>query len=234
MAKLLSRIRNSPGIFALVLISLAGVFAFSGLASEVLEGESHKLDTQILMMFRAGGDGNAPIGPGWVQESMRDLTALGGVTLLTIITLGVFLYMLIIRRPLEAFYVLAAIASGLTISFLLKHGFDRPRPDLWAHGSITYTASFPSGHSMMSALVYFTLATLLAEVDTRKRARSFMFFCAAFITVCVGISRLYLGVHWPSDVAAGWLAGATWALMSWLVYHQFRKAIRRRAAGSGL
>jgi undecaprenyl-diphosphatase len=113
--------------------------------------------------------------------------------------------------------VAATIASGIALSFALKAGFDRPRPDLVPHGSVVYTASFPSGHSMMAALVYLTLGALLARLQPERRLKIYILLLAVLVTLAVGISRVYLGVHWPPDVLAGWAAGAAWAIMSWAV-----------------
>ena len=107
-----------------------------------------------------------------------------------------------------------AIASGIALSFALKAGFDRPRPDLVPHGSVVYTTSFPSGHSMLAATVYPTLGALLARLQPEKRLKAYVLL-AILVTIAVGVSRVYLGVHWPTDVLAGWAAGATWATISW-------------------
>jgi undecaprenyl-diphosphatase len=159
----------------------------------------------------------------------RDFTALGGVGVLTLMTVAAALYLLLDGKRHAALFVILAIASGITISFLLKSGFDRPRPDLVPHGSIVYTSSFPSGHSMMSAVVYLTLGTLLARIQARRRIKAYLLFLAALVTVAVGVSRIYLGVHWPSDVLAGWAAGAGWAMAWWAlaVWLQRRGQVER-------
>jgi undecaprenyl-diphosphatase len=100
---------------------------------------------------------------------------------------------------------------------VLKEFFERPRPDLVPHGAEVFTASFPSGHAMMSAVVYLTLGALLARVETGLRVKAFVLSVSVLLTVLVGISRVYLGVHWPTDVLAGWTVGAAWAVMCWLI-----------------
>jgi undecaprenyl-diphosphatase len=113
--------------------------------------------------------------------------------------------------------VLVSVAGGLLLSTLFKEAFDRPRPDLVTHGATVYTASFPSGHSMMAAVTYLTLAVMYARVEPRRAVKIYLIAVASLIILLVGASRVYLGVHWPTDVLAGWLAGATWALFCWLI-----------------
>src|SRR5690606_8872938 len=105
----------------------------------------------------------------------------------------------------------------LGLSLLLKHGFDRPRPSLVPHGAQVYTQSFPSGHSMLGAITYLTLGALQARQMRGVRVRVYVIASALFATACIGFSRVYLGVHWPTDVLAGWTAGAGWACLCWLV-----------------
>jgi undecaprenyl-diphosphatase len=113
--------------------------------------------------------------------------------------------------------VVIAVGGGTLLSFLLKGGFDRPRPELVPHGSYVYTASFPSGHSMMSAVVYLTLGALLVRIHPKRRTKAYILTIAVITTLAVGVSRVYMGVHWPSDVLGGWTLGAAWALLCWLV-----------------
>lgn len=204
-----------------------GVWGFAELADEVLEGDTRDFDERIVLMFRNPMDLSDPLGPEWVEEMGRDFTALGGVGVLTALTLSVIGYLLLIQKRQTALTVVLAIGSGILVSLLLKHGFDRPRPDLVPHASHAYTSSFPSGHSMMSAICYLTLATLLASVRKTRRVKIYLISLAALITFAVGLSRVYMGVHWPTDVLGGWLAGSVWALAAWLVSH-WRKSYHFR------
>jgi undecaprenyl-diphosphatase len=202
----------------LILGSLSfGVWMFVALADEVLEGDSHAADRTILLWFRTAGDLSDPLGPGWLEEMVRDFTALGGIGVLTVATLAVVGFLLIAGKHRTGLFVLGAVGSGLALSFLLKYGFDRPRPDLVPHGSIVYTSSFPSGHSMLSALTYLTLGALLAWQQHRWKLKAYVFGVAVLLTLLTGVSRVYLGVHWPTDVLAGWTAGIAWALAWWLL-----------------
>jgi undecaprenyl-diphosphatase len=217
---------NYPGTFArhhfasLALLILGfGVFVFIGIADEMREGDTLRLDRWLLLVLRAPGDPGDPLGPAWVEEMFRDFTALGGIGvlgLLTLVSIG-YLWLQGLRRI--AWFLLLAILGGLLLSLALKAGFHRPRPELVSHGSMIYTSSFPSGHSMLAAVVYLTGGALLAVVHTARRVRVYLIGCAVLATLLVGVSRVYLGVHWPSDVLAGWAAGAAWAAACWLAAH---------------
>lgn len=193
------------------------IWAFIEVADEVVEGESHATDSRVILALRNANDLSDPLGPLWVEELGRDFTALGGVGVLTLLTLSVAGYLWLIGKVRAMLLVLGAIGSGLLASTLLKQGFDRPRPDLVPHDSLVYTASFPSGHSMMAAITYLTLAALLARVLPNRATKVYFLALAVIVTVGVGVSRVYLGVHWPSDVLAGWAVGASWALLFWLI-----------------
>lgn len=214
--RFVSTVRSEYLLLIILALICGGAWAFVGLADEVMEGETHDVDETILLAMRNPADRSDPIGPGWVEEMGRDFTALGGVAVLTFIALVSVGHMLLRGRTRSALYLAGTVAGGMLLSTLLKLGFDRPRPDLVPHESIVYTASFPSGHSMMSAVVYLTIGALVARLDCRPALRIYVIAVAVFTTLAVGVSRVYLGVHWPSDVLAGWTAGATWALLCWL------------------
>lgn len=201
------------GLVLLLLGVAAAAWAFVALADQVLEGDTHDFDREILLFLRTPGDTKDPLGPPWVEEAMRDFTAFGGVAALTAISLVVVGYLFLERRWAHALLVVAAVTSGVGLSSLLKFGFDRPRPDLVSHGSYVATSSFPSGHSMVAAVAYLTLGALLARSQRRTHLKVYIVSCAALLTLVVGASRVYLGVHWPSDVLAGWAGGAGWAAL---------------------
>jgi len=206
---------------------LLGTLAFLGIAEEVIEGDTLRLDERILLAMRVPGDPSKPIGPAWVEEGFRDFTGLGGVGVLVLLTAATLGYLWLQGMRRAALYLLAAIGGGLLVSMALKAGFHRPRPDLISHGSTVYTSSFPSGHSMLSAIVYLTGGAMLALLHRRRALRVYILCCAVLATVLVGISRVYLGVHWPTDVLAGWSAGAAWAALCWLVARQMQALDRR-------
>ena len=200
------------------LASIAGLaLFFIVLAQEVFEGDTRRFDEAVLLSLRNAGDLTHPLGPVWFQEAMRDVTALGSTVVLALIVIAVTGFLAITGRRRTAGLVLAAVISGTLLSSLFKHGFARPRPDLVPHGTVIYTASFPSGHAMMSTLVYLTLGSLLARTQASGRVRTYILAAAAMTALLVGFSRVYLGVHWPTDVVAGWALGGLWALISGLV-----------------
>ncbi|MDO8863458.1 phosphatase PAP2 family protein [Haliea sp. E1-2-M8] len=199
-----------------LLVLFAGVWAFVELADEVAEGDTTSIDETLLLSLRNPADHTDPLGPAWLEELGRDFTALGGVGVLVLVSLGALGYLLLARRYRAALFASVAVPGGILLSTLMKVGFDRPRPDLVPHDSIVYTASFPSGHAMMSAVTYLTLAALLIRVQPALRLKAYILLLAILLTLLVGMSRVYLGVHWPTDVLAGWTAGAAWAALCWL------------------
>jgi undecaprenyl-diphosphatase len=199
-----------------VLVLTGGSWGFVELADEVSEGDTQSIDETLLLSLRNPADHTDPLGPGWLEELARDFTALGGVGVLVLISLGTLGYLLLARRYRAALFASVAVPGGILLSTLMKLGFDRPRPDLVPHESIVYTASFPSGHAMMSAVTYLTLAALLIRVHSELRLKAYILVLAILLTLLVGMSRVYLGVHWPTDVLAGWTAGGAWASLCWL------------------
>lgn len=195
------------------------LWLFIEIAEEVDEGKTGKIDTAILMAFRSPEDPAQPLGPGWLTETVRDISGLGGPGVLGLLVAAIVIFLLLSERRRIALFVLLAAFGGGLVSVLLKEGFHRPRPDLVPHGAFVYGASFPSGHAMMSAAVYLTLGALIARLIPVRRLKICVMGMAAALPILVGISRVYLGLHWPSDVLAGWAAGAAWALACWLVAH---------------
>ncbi len=196
---------------------VGGIWLFAEVADGVMEGETQAIDKAIVLALRNPADRADPIGPLWLEEIGRDLTALGGVAILTILTVGVVLFLFLQGTTRAAYFVSSAVVGGVLLGMLLKEIFARPRPDLVPHLSYVYTASFPSGHSLNAAVVYLALGVLLARLQKRRILKIYIMLFAALVTIAVGISRVYLGVHWPTDVLAGWTAGAVWALLCWSV-----------------
>ncbi|MBW3558878.1 MAG: phosphatase PAP2 family protein [Proteobacteria bacterium] len=191
----------------------ATVWAFLTISDEVGEGETTAVDRRMLLALRTPGALGDPLGPRWFEEAARDVTALGGFTVLTIWTVVVVAALLFHRLGRQAGVLAGTMTAALISSEALKTLFDRARPDLVPHGSYVYSHSFPSGHSTLSAAAFLTTAAVLASLEERRRSKAFIFTVAVILTVGVGASRVYLGVHWPTDVLAGWSLGAGWALL---------------------
>lgn len=200
-----------------VLLVATPLWVFGGLAEEVMEGETHAIDEALLLALRTPGRPDDPLGPVAIETAMRDLTALGGFTVLGLVTLAVVGALAIRGHRRSAAFLIVAIGTGQILSHVVKTFFDRPRPDLVPHGTAVLSSSFPSGHSMMAAVTWLTLAVVLARTEPKRRMKVYWIALAALVTVLVGVSRVYLGVHWPSDVAAGWTLGAAWALLCLVV-----------------
>ncbi len=223
---LTQKLSREWSVLAVALLLVGAVWSFFELADEVKEGDTHQFDEAVLLSMRNPADLADPIGPGWVEEIGRDVTALGGIAILVMIVLATSGFLLLQRKNRAALWLMLATGSGIALSTVLKNAFDRPRPDLVSHGSIVYTASFPSGHSLMSAVVYLTIGALLARVQPRRRLKIYLLTVAILLTLMVGASRVYLGVHWPTDVLAGWTVGAAWALLFWLATWYLQEAGR--------
>ncbi|MGB3222904.1 MAG: phosphatase PAP2 family protein [Desulforhopalus sp.] len=203
-------------VLVVLFLLFSALLGFVELAEEVMEGGTGSFDRTVLLAMRDASDPSSPIGPGWVEEMGRDITAPGSIVVLTMTTLAIIGFLLLDGKRRAALMLLIASVGALGISTMLKQAFDRPRPDLVPHASTLYTASFPSGHSMLAASTYLTICVLLTQVQRRRTIKAYILICAILVTLLVGISRVYLGVHWPTDVLAGWTAGTGWALLCWL------------------
>lgn len=214
-------IRELGGPLLLGAMSLV-VLAFAWLGAEVGEGETRAFDSHILLALRRSGDLAQPVGPAWLPSVMIDLTALGGATVLALVTLVAIGALLARRQPAQALFIALAIGGGGLLNSLLKTGYARARPGLVAHLVDVTSSSFPSGHAMNSAITYLTLAVLLARVAPDRRLKVYVVWVGVLLTLVVGVSRVYLGVHWPTDVLAGWAIGSVWATLCWLVARRLR------------
>jgi undecaprenyl-diphosphatase len=205
-----------PRVLVPILLSAAGAWSFIAIADEVVEGDTRAIDEGIILAMRTA-DPHDPIGPAWFEEAVRDLTALGSTLVLSMAVVTVVGLLLLMRHRRAAVFTFAAAVTGQLASHGLKEFFGRPRPDLIPHEVEVFTHSFPSGHAMMSAVVYLTLAALAARLMEQRRLKIYALSVAVVFTILIGASRVYLGVHWPSDVLAGWTIGASWALACWLI-----------------
>ncbi|MEO6876312.1 MAG: phosphatase PAP2 family protein [Opitutaceae bacterium] len=193
------------------------LWIFFGVAEEMGEAEHAPLEARILRSLRKVDDPSQLIGPAWVGEAARDLSSLGGIVVTGLITALVTAYFALNRRWREAVFMLAAVGGGALLSETLKHAYARPRPMVVPYLDLVSDLSFPSGHSMTSAIVYLTLGALLSRAVSGWRNKVFIVSAGVLLSGLVGICRVMLGVHYPSDVLAGWAAGAGWALLCWMI-----------------
>lgn len=200
-------------VLVLFFLSAVALFIFLALASEVREGEIFAFDRWLLRALRSGADSAVPVGPNWLRAAMIELTALGGTSVLTLMILAATGYLVVARRASTALFLVLTISGGALASTLLKQLFARSRPDLVPHLVEVTNASFPSGHAMNSAVTYLTLGVLLARTQKSRPIRIYLICLAVSLTLMIGFSRVYLGVHWPSDVIAGWCVGGAWAIL---------------------
>jgi undecaprenyl-diphosphatase len=217
------------GVIALVFVGAATLLLFFALlAEQVVEGDTHRLDVWLMSLFTVAGNPADRIGPDWFEEIVRDVTALGSYAFIFITVIIVGGYLLLVRKLDLAALMVSAIAGGVAISNLLKELFDRPRPDI-DHAVRVFTASFPSGHATLSAVTFLTLAALLTRTRARRGVKIYFVSVAVVLTLLTGLSRIYLGVHYPSDVLAGWCVGSGWAILCWAATLLLQ---RRKHAGS--
>lgn len=202
---------------ALFLAGSAAALLFLLLANGVTEGDTRAVDEAVLRALRDPADPAMPRGPWWLRVMVMDLTSLGSVTVLALVTILVSAYLALSGRRGSALLVLASVLGGWGLSQLLKLGIGRARPDVVGHLVTVHDLSFPSGHAMLSAATYLTLGALVARTEARWRLRAVVMGGAVLVTLAIGLSRLYLGVHYPTDVLGGWIAGAAWALACWLM-----------------
>lgn len=202
---------SRPLVVFLILAIISGALLI--FASEVMEGETLAFDRWILLALRSPANPAMPVGPKWLRHGMADITALGGYTVLIMITGFAVGYLIAVRKAMIAAYLAGSVISGSVLSSLLKLAYLRPRPDIVAHLVTVQSSSFPSGHATNAAVTYLTLGIFLCSVEQNRGARIYLMCIAVFLTIAVGISRIYLGVHWPSDVLAGWCIGSIWAVL---------------------
>jgi len=207
-----------------LLIIVVGTWAFIQLAHEVAIGATQHFDERIVRSLRQPGDPNVPLGPAWFQEVGRDVTALGGYAILILLVAIVAGFLKLDGKKRAMWFLVGAVLSGYLVGMGLKSLFLRARPSVVPHLAPVYTTSFPSGHSMMSAIVYLTLGALLSRMEpSHPRLRVYFIVVPVVLTGLVGASRVYLGVHYPTDVLAGWTAGLVWATLCSLIAQRLQR-----------
>jgi undecaprenyl-diphosphatase len=219
------RDREELRILLVAVVVLAMIWVFAALANAVREGETRQFDEWVLSALRQEADKGQLKGPRWLTLGAEDITALGSPTVLGLTVLAVTGYLLLHGLYRNGMFIFAASVGGWVLNWLLKLAFSRARPDIVPHLREVMSSSFPSGHALTSAAVYLTLGTLLMRIAEGRLAKYYCIAIAMFVTFLVGVSRVFLGVHYPSDVVAGWLIGMSWALLCWAV----ERTLERRA-----
>lgn len=208
-----------------------GVLSFIEVADDMTEADGRAFDSAVLGMMRPHSDPADAWGPWWLEEALADITALGGLSVLGLFALAVIGFLVIQRKRLSAVMLAAGLLGGVALSEGLKGVFDRERPPVEYQAVETINASFPSGHALLSTVFYLSVGVMLARVLPSKRLKAWVMGVAVTVALLVGVSRIYLGAHWATDVMAGWSLGAAWAMALWLAAHLIERVQSRRSAG---
>ncbi len=198
-----------PDIFGVLLTSFTAFWIFIGIAGKIARQPVKAIDTTILLSLQGG--------PRWLEDLVRDITALGSPGVLSLVVAVATVFLLLARKYRNAIFMLVTSLGGVVITALLKFTFDRPRPELALQHVYADTASFPSAHAMLSIVVYLAFGLLATHAVTERALKCYVLGVAVLLGILVGFSRIYLGMHWPSDVLAGWSAGISWVLACWIV-----------------
>jgi undecaprenyl-diphosphatase len=215
--------RNEISLLMVTFVMLSGIWLFIIISEAVVHGSTQSFDEWVLTSLRDMKNSGMPKGPLWLEQTMLDITALGGGTVIFLITTIVVLFLILKKEYQSMWFVLAAAIGGTLLSLGLKELFGRERPTVVIHLLKVTSLSFPSGHSMMSAVVYLTEASLLARIEPLRIIKIYIIAVALFLTFIIGFSRVYLGVHYPTDVIGGWAVGSAWACFCWMAARTIQK-----------
>lgn len=228
--RLLTLARTEIALLTALFVGAVGVLAFIEIADDMTEADGRAFDAMILGALRPHEDPGLAWGPWWLEEALADVTSLGGISVLGLFALAVVGFLVIQRKRLSALMLIVGLAGGVALSEGFKGVFERERPPAQFQAVDTLNASFPSGHALLSTVFYLTVGVMLARVLPTRRLKVWVMAVAVTIAVLVGISRVYLGAHWATDVMAGWSLGAAWAMALWLIAHLIERLQRRRHA----
>lgn len=222
--------RTEIAAVAALLVVAVGIMTFVEVADDMAEADGQAFDQAVLHWLQPVP--GHPRGPWWLHEAAADLTSLGGISVLTLFAVVALTFLLIQRKRLSALLLVVGLAGGVALSEGLKALFERARPPIEYQAVETLNASFPSGHALLSTVFYLTLGVMLTRAFPKKRLKAFVLGVGVFIALLIGLTRVYLGAHWASDVVAGWCAGAAWAMTLWLVAYAVER--RQQAAHAAL
>lgn len=210
---------NANLVRAAWILTISGVLVFLSVAAAVANGSTAGLDNELLRLLRNPADATVAWGADWFQEMVMEISVLGGYTTLIIVSAVTLVSLMLLHQYQAALFLITVITTGSIVSSVLKEIFARPRPEVVEHLDRVFTSSFPSAHAMVSMLAWLTLAAVAVRFIPRHALRVFLLVAAVFLSLLIGVSRVYLGVHWPTDVVAGWALGLSWASASWLAAH---------------
>ena len=200
------------------------IWAFVELADEVIEGDSRAFDRAVLLWLDSHS-------PGWLDEPMRLVTALGYNAVLPLLAVSVFLFYSA-GWKLSAVLLVISTGGSVVLTTVLKSVFQRARPELFDSGYDASFYSFPSGHATV-AVGFYGMLTVILAYRLRGRARWAVAFSGTLVVLLIGFSRLYLGVHYPTDILAGYLAALLWLVCVGGVYALWLSVRGLRTAESG-
>ena len=206
-------VRRAGERSTILLLAAVAFAAFLAIASAVAAGSTHAFDVAGLYALRDPSDAGKPFGPAWLQETGRDFTALGSNGVLSALVLAGSGFLVIARRHTGAAFLLASFCGALGLDIAAKRWIERPRPDLVLHAARVFTSSFPSSHATVSAAACLAAALLLAQASPNPLFKTFAAAMALMFAALIGASRVYLGVHWPTDILAGWALGVAWTAL---------------------
>jgi undecaprenyl-diphosphatase len=200
---------NAYAVFGIFLVSGAAIaivftWIFSEIAEKVRRGSTQPFDEAVMRWI---ANHQYP----QLQAVMLEITSLGTGTVVAMIVFVAGMFLWLNKHKHSAILLIAATIGGLVLDNLLKIGFNRPRPQIFKWGTYAVSSSFPSGHAMSSIIVYGTVAYLAARLQRDVRSRILTMVMAGVIILAICASRMYLGVHYPSDIAAGLVIGLAWS-----------------------
>jgi len=231
LIRLLTVARAEIAALTALLVTAVGVMTFVEVADDMTEADGQAFDHQVLALLRPyAEDPGRPWGPWWLKEAAADLTSLGGISVLGLFALIVIVFLLSQRKWLSSLMLVLGLAGGVMLSEGLKAVFERERPPAAMQAVETINASFPSGHALLSTVFYLSVAVMLTRAFPKKRFKAFVIGVGILMALLVGLTRIYLGAHWASDVFAGWAVGAAWAMALWLTAYGVARLQRRRHA----